>query len=150
MVKELSLVIILGLIIGFLVTGGVISLTRNKNSSTNNITPTPSVAAITTSPSETTTNDTPTPVQTLTITSPVNETVVDTDKQTLTGTTNPNATVVIATSNDSITATADKQGNFSVPITLDVGINGIQVVSFDQSGNHQEVDLTVTYSTAKI
>ncbi len=150
MVKELSLAIILGLIIGFVVTGGVISLTKNKNPATKNTTPTPTITAITTSPSETTTSDTPTPVQTLTISSPVNETVVDTDKQTITGTTNPNATIIIATSNDSITATADQQGNFSVPITLDVGINGIQVVSFDPTGNHQEVDLTVTYSTAKI
>lgn len=150
MVKELFLAIFLGLFLGFALTGSVLGLLKSKKTPTNTR-PTPTLAA-TTSPSLSTSPSPSTEATVnLTVTSPVNDSLVDTKNITLKGQTSAQATIIITLNDSAQTATADQSGNFEIPLTLDTGINLIQVVAVDS--NHitsAEQKLTITYSTAKI
>lgn len=152
MIKELFLAIILGAILGFGLTGGFLALNKNKsNTSTNTVkketvlTPTPEISQ----------SPTPTVIQksegSLTINSPENESVINTSKTTIKGSTSPNDIVIIQTPIKIYNSIADNSGNFNVDITLESGVNSIKITSVDSQTNEtSELDLLVTYSTAKL
>ena len=75
----------------------------------------------------------------LNVTSPLDGATLSTTSVKVTGQTAPGATVII---NDQ-TVTADNNGNFSIPLVLDVGPNVIDVVAMDNNGNEGEVVLMV-------
>lgn len=145
MVKELSLAILLGGILGFILTGGILGLKSNKPL-TQKPTPTPI-----TSPSPgVNPTVTPTPSIELNITQPENESVYATAKIDVQGSTSAKSTVIIKTEKDVYNGLSDTSGNFSIPIELEAGLNLVQVTSIDDQDNQKDVDLIVTYSTAKI
>ena len=75
----------------------------------------------------------------LNVTSPLDGATLGTTSVKVTGQTAPGATVIV---NDQ-TVTADNNGNFSIPLVLDVGSNVIDVVAMDNNGNEGEVVLLV-------
>lgn len=76
---------------------------------------------------------------TLEVTAPTDGTSTQADKVTVTGTTEAGATVTV---NDQAVENVD--GSFSYEIALNIGANGIKVVSRDEAGNSTIVNLTVT------
>lgn len=137
MIKELSIAIVLGAIIGFGVTSGIVSL-KNKNSQSQ-VSPTP---LTTPSPSEPQTN-----LHSLSIQNPNNETVTNQDKVDITGSTTNNSQVVIHSQNDTFFIIADDNGQFKQTIELEGGANLIQISSISPNEQQADYDLIITYST---
>lgn len=150
MIKELFLAIILGALLGFGVTGGFFALQKNKNPTvvTDNITPTISISPENITPTIDVNQNKSN--SSLTITSPENNAVVATSKLAITGSTQPNSTIIITTLTNSYTTTSDSSGSFSTTIDLDSGANQINLTSIDSDDNQTESQLLITYSTAKI
>ena len=149
MIKELLLAILLGALLGFGITGGYYAY---KNSQTkkpiiNQQSPTPDISQ---SPSPVTQEINSTTNE-LTIISPDNEAVINTPVVTLKGTTSANSLIVVQSTIKSYTTQADDNGNFSLAnVELEGGINLLQISSFDSNDSQSEVELYVTYSSAKI
>lgn len=154
MIKELVLTIILGVIFGFGLTGGFITLKKNNKflSSTNNPpqvqnTPTLSIQNTTTTPMPTQSTEIS---QQINIDTPENESIVNNSTLTLRGSTNPKSIVVIKTPIKTYTARADENGQFFLDIELETGANLVKISSFDSQDNEARLELLVTYSTSKI
>ena len=77
----------------------------------------------------------------LTVSSPENNSTITKSSLVVQGKTSPNAEVFV---NDK-TATANGQGDFSAPITLEEGENIITVSANDVDGNYASSDIMVTY-----
>ena len=152
MIKELFLAIALGSILGFGLTGAFFALNKNKTTSKQNsieISPTPTITDIQMS----TENITPTTLQTETsinITSPENNAVLSNSKISIKGDTKPNSLIIISTSTKTFNGKANANGIFSVNIELESGFNLIKINSIDPEDNQSEIELNLTYSTAKI
>lgn len=73
--------------------------------------------------------------------SPQNQSLSKTNSLKVSGKTKPKATVVV----NEKEITADKEGNFSLNITLDEGENLISILAYDEDGNYAEEELTVNY-----
>lgn len=149
MVKELSLAIILGGFVGFLITGGVLGL-KSKKPSTNQTSPTP-VVSISQEPTKNSLiTPTSSPTIELEISSPENESVVSSPKINIEGTTTPKATIIVKTEKDTYAGSADASGQFKIPVELEAGINNVQVTSIDDKDFQKDTEIMITYSTAKI
>lgn len=144
--KEILIAIIIGFVLGLVITFGV--WTANK-------------AIKEAPPKEETTNRqaqeeataTPSPTAqepTLTIISPEDNLLSDKEKIDISGKTTPGATVVILFTEGEKIIEADKQGGFSTEITLAGGSNEIKVSSFDKDGKEISKSITIVYSTAEI
>lgn len=90
---------------------------------------------------------TPKPTVYLTLNSPNDETVVGGKILTISGKTNPNATIIIYAGSDQTVVQPSSQGDFSITLTLDNGANLIKLMSILPSGETVTVQRTVTYST---
>lgn len=140
MKKEVILAISIGFALGLIITFGI----WTANQSLKNL-PQPSPKA-SVAPS-------PSPVSSsaaLVISSPDDESLVATDTTPLSGTTIPNATLLVVSENSEQTAVADASGNFSLDVNLITGFNTITVYSYAADGQETSQSLTITYSTAKI
>jgi len=85
-------------------------------------------------------------VSLLTITSPENESVTDQKTIELKGKAPANAIIIIATENGHNALSASDTGEFSEDISLDVGVNIIQITAI--AGDKEESTIhTVSYST---
>jgi hypothetical protein len=154
MIKELFLAIALGSILGFGVTGAFFALNKGKNvpkqQNSSEISPTPTLTDIQLSTQITTT---PTVSQTKTsinITSPENNSVLSNSKINIKGDSKPDSLIIISTSTKTFTDKANSNGVFNISIELDSGINLIKINSIDSEDNQDEIELNLTYSTAKI
>jgi hypothetical protein len=148
MFKELILAIIFGGLIGFGATGTFIAL-KNKNTpivnnSTTEITVTPIISQTEISPTISSSNTT------LNIFQPQTESVVTDSKLILKGQTDNSAIVVITTTDNSYSTTADSSGNFDTIINLNPGINHLKVTSISPTEIQQDTEIFITYTTAKI
>jgi hypothetical protein len=155
MIKELFLAITLGAILGFGVTGAFFAL--NKNKTTNNqasieVSPTPTITEI-----ELSTKVSVTPTSTISstktstvITSPENNSVVSNSKVTIKGESKANSLILISTPSKTFNSKSNANGAFSINIELDSGINLIKIDSIDTEDNQEQIELNLTYSTAKI
>jgi hypothetical protein len=125
-------------LIGLLVAGGLFFFyqsTKTVSPSTttivNRITPTP----------------TPKPKLYLSLNQPTDEQVVSNKTLSISGKTNPGATLIIITGADQQVIQPSTQGDFSTTITLDDGQNLIEMHSILPSGETIMIRRTVTYST---
>lgn len=154
MFKELLLAIILGALLGFGVTGGIIAYKNSKSSpstppenaqpTVSNTSPiTPNLSTVPSSPLDTNNHQ-------ITIESPQNEALVANSKLTIKGSTSPQSNLIISTPTQTYFATADNAGNFNTDIDIDSGVNQIQIDSIDSQDNQATTQLIITYSTAKI
>jgi hypothetical protein len=134
MKKEIFFAVIIGLLLGLIVTYGVYTARRALRSGGQPpaATPTPSV--------------TPTPLSNLIITSPSDESVVFEAAITVAGNTDANAFVVVITPTDQLITTADETGNFSVNLQLASGGNIIQIFSINEDGETTQHEVTVVYN----
>lgn len=152
MIKELFLAIALGAILGFGITGGFITLNKNKTDSVNK------TQTVITTPTLSPSNETPIPTQeseipvdTITINSPEDESIVNVSKISIKGTASKNDIIIIKTPTKIYNTTADSEGNFEMEINLESGINTIQTTAINIDTNQtSESEILVTYSTAKI
>ncbi len=153
MIKELFLAITLGSILGFGVTGAFFALNKSKvtnKQASIEISPTPTIIEIQMS---TKISPTPTNSQTknsINITSPENNSVVSNSKIIIKGSSKPNNLIIISTPTKSFNSKTNSNGIFSINVELDSGINLIKINSVDSEDNQEEIELNLTYSTAKI
>lgn len=139
MKKEVFIAIFIGLGLGLIVTYGIYRAKTSFNSGQQ--------AASTTEPS-------PTPSDavhnSLSLLSPEDESVQATNEVKVTGTTDPDALVIIFLNDLPKVIRADKSGNFSVQMTLQQGGNVITVRTLDEQGNSVEQQRTVIFTTASL
>lgn len=92
---------------------------------------------------------TPTPKPTiyLSITTPDNEIVVSNKTLSIMGKAPPEATILVITDSDQLVFKPSSQGDFTTTITLDSGLNLINIEAVSPSGEIASVKRTVTYST---
>ncbi len=153
MIKELFLAIALGSILGFGVTGAFFALNKNKTTPKQNlseISPTPTITEIQMSTEVTTTPAVSSTETSINITSPENNAVVSNSKISIKGDSKPNSLIVISTPTKTFSDKANANGIFSISIELDSGFNLIKINSIDPEDNQSEIELNLTYSTAKI
>jgi len=152
MIKEYLLVIFLGTILGFGITGGYYALRQNKTTKqeVTDISPTPTITEIQISTQVSVTPSVSATKTSINITSPENGTVISTSKTSIKGDAKPNSLIVISTPSQTFSGEANSNGIFSINIQLDSGVNLIKISSVDLEDNQEETELTLTYSTAKI
>lgn len=92
---------------------------------------------------------TPTPKPTifLVLNEPNNEIVVSNKTLTVSGKTNPEATIIIITDSDQLVLKPSSQGDFSTTITLASGQNLIRIRAVTPNAETITADRTVTFST---
>lgn len=148
MIKELSLAIVFGLLIGLGLTGTFFYLRQGHSSTVN--------SQKITAPSPIPTNLTPTSTSsnsstnTLSVSSLQNNDIVATSKITLTGLFTPNGLLFVTTPQKNYHTTVDAQGQFSLSIDLEPGLNDINLLATDSQDRESRLELFITYSTAKI
>jgi len=146
MKKEILIAIIIGFVLGLVITFGI--WTANKSLK----------EGATTQPKEVTENETniiPVPTQTeeklpLTIISPENNALVNQEKLEIVGKTSPKAVVAVVYEEGEKIIEADEGGDFKQEITLVGGGNEITISAFDNEGNEASKTLNLVYSTAEI
>lgn len=145
MKKEILIAIVIGFILGLVITFGI--WIANKSLKESN----------TSQPQETVenNNNTPTPAQTqgkmqLTIISPEDNNLVNQEKVQIVGKTSPSAEVAAAYPDGEKIIEADENGDFTIDITLVGGGNEITISAFDNQNNEISKTLNLVYSTAEI
>ena len=154
MIKEITLAIVLGALLGFGITGSYLASQKGQKTSNS---PEPSPTAYVNSSTDSASTITPTPEEIsstidsqLTIDSPKDEEIVNNSLVEITGNSPPNSLIIVNTGPKHYQVLATNEGQFSVDIELDSGPNNIQIDSFDNQDNQSTVIIQVTYSTAKI
>ena len=149
MIKEILLAAVIGGILGLGITGGYLTL-QNKNISAKD-----NQKAIVTEPTliptqpQSLLKDNQT-IDNIQINSPEDNALVSTEKTSISGITIPNSHIIIATANKSFIGQSDANGQFSVPVTLDSGLNIVKISSIDKNNTQKDIQINITYSTAKI
>lgn len=145
MKKEIGIAIIIGFILGLIITFGI--WTANKSLKENASTQKEEV-------SETVSLQEKSPIteekMTLKILSPENNALVNTEKIKITGKTLPNLNIVILGEESENILQADEQGQFTQEITLIGGTNEIKISAFDIDGAEADVNLNLVYSKSEI
>jgi hypothetical protein len=150
MIKELSLAVIFGLLIGFGLTGTFYFVKQNNNrpkTTPDFVVPSPAPE------SQTNHKLSPSPVLNTTnleIISPQNNDIISTSKVTIKGQTISNSFIVITTSLKNYQLSTDAQGSFSQTIDLEPGLNAINLTAIDQKDQESHIELFLTYSTTKL
>ena len=140
MPKEITFAILIGFILGLLITFGLYTANKaiQKQSqevkTENTVVPTPSPQANSVQNS-------------LTISEPQNEQLFTGSETTISGKTSPQAAVAILTETEDFFAEVDEDGFFSETIELVGGVNTITIISTDTFGNQAKTNLILTYST---
>ncbi len=132
--KEVLYAILAGSLLGLVIAFGVWranSAFNNGNSSKPAVSPTP----------------TPFSKFGLTIAKPENEVVSINNKITISGLTNPDATLVISAEEKDYFPIVAKDGTFEKEIDLIGGVNQILITSFDPTGRSVNEKLTIVYSS---
>ena len=153
MIKELSLAIILGLLIGFGLTGTYFYVRQTKNNQKNP----PNIVIPTTAPENNSSNQnslSPTPIFSslpeLKINSPQNNDIISTSKTIIKGQSDSNSLIIITTPLKNYHLSADVQGLFSQEITLEAGYNSINITTINKDDQENHYELFITYSTTKL
>lgn len=153
MIKELFLAIALGSILGFGITGAFFALNKNKTTTKQNsveISPTPTITDIQMSTQITTTPGLSQTDTSINITSPENNAVLSNSKISIKGDSKPNSLIIISTQTKTFSGKSNANGVFSISIELESGINLIKINSIDPEDNQDQIEINLTYSTAKI
>jgi hypothetical protein len=164
MIKEITLAIALGALLGFGLTGSYLASHKGKKSSPISP-PTPTLTANPADNSIVATNDQPAPTiatnqtnsttessasNSLTVSSPKDESIVSNSLLEIVGSASANSQIIVNTAVKHYQTTSNDKGEFKIEIDLESGLNNIQVDAFDQNDNQSSVIIQVTYSTAKI
>lgn len=141
--KEVLIAIVLGFVLGLVITFGLWSankamksketLTETEETTTPTLVPTP----------------TPAQVFSLAILAPEDESVQNKEKVTVSGTTEPEAQVVVIGEKDEKIVTADSKGKFEAEIMLENGTNEITVSAANEAGDEVTKTISVVYTTVE-
>jgi hypothetical protein len=137
MKKELFIAVIIGLLVGLVITYGIYRVRTGVPKQVTN-TKTSGIEA---------TDSATTDSTNLVLSSPEDESVQTSPDITIAGTTIPNSFVVIFINNKENITTADESGNFSITATLEAGSSIIRVHSVQEDGSTIETERTVIYLT---
>lgn len=140
MKKEVVLAVILGIIFGLVITFGIYTankaLRNRQQNTTENTQDQPSSSASAT--------------QVTQIIAPEDGEIVSANTVRLTGTTFPNADVVIFVEDVDYVTTSDTTGNFSAELTLTGGSNVITTTVTSKDGKQETDQRVVVFSTANL
>lgn len=91
---------------------------------------------------------TPAPQGFLTLSQPADESLASSRTITVSGKTDPAATVVVLTGSDQQVVNPSSQGDFSTTVTISSGENILDVIAISPTGQTQRIERTVSYTTA--
>jgi hypothetical protein len=137
MPKEVTFAILIGFILGLLITFGIYTANKAVKEQGQQ---TKTEAAVV---------PTPSPIadqNLLTISAPTDEELFTKPEITVSGKTNPEAAVAFLTEEDEYFTQADSDGFFSQEITLVAGINRVEIISTDAFGKQAQTTLMLSYS----
>lgn len=138
MPKEVTFAILIGFILGLLITFGVYTANKAvKEQGQQAKTEGTMVAA----PSPA-----PTAQNLLTISEPADEELFTEPDVMISGKTNPGSAVAILTEEGEVFAQADSDGFFTQEVSLVAGINRLEIISTDAFGNQAQTSLYLSYS----
>lgn len=83
----------------------------------------------------------------LTIENPKDESVTDSKIITISGKTEPGATIIVTTENNDQVVNAAANGDFVLTNTIEKGTNIFQITAIFTNGEEKKVTRTITYST---
>lgn len=109
-------------------------------SSSNIKQPEAEVASSSIEPTETPTNQD----SSLLITKPQDGTVIDASQITVSGSTTPDATVILRTETTEEVGISNSQGEFTMTIQLSDGVNPVNILSISKDGTQSEKTITIT------
>lgn len=141
--KEVLIAIILGFALGLIITFGVWSANKAMREKE-----TAKLAEEPTPPAQTT--PTVNPTFSLVILSPEDESLQSQEKIILSGTTEPEAIVMIIGEVGEIITEADDKGQFASEIKLENGTNEITITATNTEGEEANKTLHLVYSTTEI
>ena len=137
MKKELSLAVLIGLILGLIITYGVYRARRAEQETA--VQTTESIAGqVEGEPLASN--------QVITLSSPADESVQTFPEIKIAGTTKPNIFVIIFIGEDEFITTADNTGNFAIEGKLTAGGNVISVQTLDEEGQVNKIERVVIYT----
>lgn len=142
MIKELTISIVLGVIVGIVGTSIIkdkIQTSGHKQDQIPLATPSP----ITSQPTPT-----ENPTHFISISQPKNEIVSSQDKINVQGNTSPNSDIIFHLNSKVSSTISDQNGDFSQQLELESGFNLIQISSFSSTQEQADAELQITYSTA--
>ncbi|PIU32986.1 hypothetical protein COY29_01255 [Candidatus Woesebacteria bacterium CG_4_10_14_0_2_um_filter_39_14] len=145
MKKEILIAIIIGFILGLVITFGI--WTANKSLQENSKTQKTEVSETQPVVTEISPEEGQIP---LIISSPENNALVNQEKIEIIGQTTAQATVIILYEEGEEVFQADEKGEFSQEITLVGGANEIKITAFDAEGNEANKNLNLVYSSVEI
>lgn len=83
----------------------------------------------------------------LSVTTPKDEDVTDNKIITVAGTTDPSALIIVSTKLNDIVVSPEKNGDFSTPVTIEEGVNVLEINAILPSGESMSKTKIITYST---
>jgi hypothetical protein len=146
MKKEILVAIIIGFILGLVITFGI--WTANKSLQQNN--KTQKTETDETQPIVTEVSTAEEGKISLIISSPEDNSLVNQEEIEISGQTVSQATIAILYEEGEEILQANEQGEFSQKITLVGGANEIKITAFDKEGNEASKNLNLVYSSAEI
>jgi len=142
MKKEILIAILIGFILGLIITFGI--WTANKSlKNTQEEQPSTEGGISVSEPEKKET-------LALEIIEPKNNSISDEEEITIKGNADPSTVITIIYQECEEIIEADEEGNFEAEITLVGGANEIQISAFDEEGNEASKILNIIYSTAEI
>ncbi len=138
MKKEILLAILIGLAFGLFITYGLYRVRKaTQSTSTQPVSTTAPAASPASEPSS----------ALLTILNPEDNLVQEETSTTVTGTTQPNAIVVLFVNDEENISTADETGNFSFTVDLESGSSILTVHAIDENGESVSATRTIVVSS---
>lgn len=135
--KEVLIAVIIGLVLGGIITFGIYTANQSNNRQEQepqtNVTPSPS------------------PIENLfQLSSPQDGDILSTSTATLSGSLKSDTYLVISTDQSDYFVKPNSDNSFSQSITLTQGANPIKLTAIDFDNNRQELTINLVYTTAKL
>lgn len=135
--KEVLIAVIIGLVLGGIITFGIYTANQSNNRQDQepqtNVTPSPS------------------PIENLfQLSSPQDGDILSTSTATLSGSLKSDTYLVISTDQSDYFVKPNSDNSFSQSITLTQGANPIKLTAIDFDNNRQELTINLVYTTAKL
>lgn len=135
--KEVLIAVIIGLVLGGIITFGIYTANQSNNRQEQepqtNVTPSPS------------------PIENLfQLSSPQDGDILSTPTATLSGSLKSDTYLVISTDQSDYFVKPNSDNSFSQSITLTQGANPIKLTAIDFDNNRQELTINLVYTTAKL
>ena len=146
MKKEILIAILIGFILGLIITFGIWTANKSLKDNQDEQSPKKTGEVSVLTPEET--EELKKQIS-LEITEPINNSISEEEEITIKGTTSPFAVVTVIYQESEKIIEADEQGSFETEISLVGGTNEIKISAFNQADNTMSKILNVIYSTAE-